>query len=140
MDWIKCFRKNESDNPIKSLRGHVNHFLDTKALREDVKKAHGIAFIANGSLLPNANCSSSSVCADLSQIVPFVSPPSFEHEFVLPHHGPIRGMLVPSGLTVIVGGGFHGKSTLLNALKIGAFDRPPGNGCDFVVTISGNSD
>ena len=50
----------------------------------------------------------------MKESVPFLSPKSMEASFVLPHHGEIRGMAVPEGITLIVGGGYHGKSNLLS--------------------------
>ena len=45
-----------------------------------------------------------------------------------------RGMLIKQGVTLIAGGGFHGKSTILNALAVGVFDKAPGDGRQFVLT------
>ena len=54
-------------------------------------------------------------------------------EFDLPHNGPIKGMGIPAGVTLFVGGGFHGKSTVLNALEVGVYNHIPGDGREFVV-------
>ena len=59
---------------------------------------------------------------------------SMERTFVLPHRGEIRGMAVPEGITLIVGGGYHGKSTLLDALQMGVYDHIAGDGREFVLT------
>ncbi len=66
-------------------------------------------------------------------VVPFASPPSLEVEVVLPHAGRVKGMGVREGVSVVVGGGFHGKSTLLNALEVGVYDKIPGDGRELVV-------
>jgi predicted ABC-class ATPase len=50
----------------------------------------------------------------------------------LPNVGAVRGMLLPKGISVIVGGGFHGKSTLLQALEVGVYNHVPGDGREFV--------
>lgn len=105
---------------------------DILVLRKAVEKDCGIAFVANGSFLPIA--AKQLQGHETAHLVPFKSPTCYEKEYILPHHGSIRGMLIPQGVTVIVGGGFHGKSTLLNALKIGALNREMGTGCDFVVS------
>jgi hypothetical protein len=105
---------------------------DQVELRRLVREAGGVAFIANGSILPDLSTELGSNI-DHSRFVPFESPPSFEREFVLPTEGVVKGMLIPSGVTVIVGGGFHGKSTLLNALKGGIYDRPLASKKQFVV-------
>ncbi len=54
--------------------------------------------------------------------------------FDLPHHGTITGMGIPKGITLIVGGGYHGKSTLLKALELGVYDHVKGDGREFVIT------
>ena len=38
----------------------------------------------------------------------------------------LTGMGVPKGVTLIVGGGFHGKSTLLEALQLGVYEKVRG--------------
>lgn len=55
-------------------------------------------------------------------------------EFKLPNRGIVTGMAIPQGVTLIVGGGFHGKSTLLQALELGVYDHIPGDGREFVCT------
>lgn len=52
----------------------------------------------------------------------------------LPHQGTITGMGIPKGITLIVGGGYHGKSTLLNALELGVYNHIPGDGREYVIT------
>jgi len=66
--------------------------------------------------------------------VPFKSPPELEVKLNLPNRGEVKGMGVRKGVTLVVGGGFHGKSTLLEALQVGVYDHVPGDGREFVVT------
>ena len=66
--------------------------------------------------------------------VPFESPESLRVTFNRPNGGPISGMGIPRGVTLIVGGGYHGKSTLLRAIELGVYNRIPGDGREFVVT------
>ena len=66
--------------------------------------------------------------------VPFLSPKSMEVTLDLPHHGPITGMGLKQGITLIVGGGYHGKSTLLKALEAGVYDHIAGDGREYVIT------
>jgi predicted ABC-class ATPase len=63
----------------------------------------------------------------------FASPPSLRRTFELPNRGPTAGMAIGAGVTLIVGGGFHGKSTLLQALEVGVYDSVPGDGRELVV-------
>ena len=70
----------------------------------------------------------------MKQAVAFQSPPSMEVELTLPNRGVIRGMGIPQGVTLIVGGGYHGKSTLLKALELGIYNHIAGDGREFVIT------
>ena len=101
--------------------------VDRASLREWLAENGGVAFVANGSKLTRND--------DASAVVPFASPPSLEREFCLPLSGKtVRGMLIPKGVTVITGGGFHGKSTLLRALAMGCHDLLEGDGREWCVT------
>jgi predicted ABC-class ATPase len=42
-------------------------------------------------------------------------------------------MGIPEGVTLVAGGGFHGKSTLLSALSWGVYDHVAGDGREYVV-------
>ena len=66
--------------------------------------------------------------------VPFAAPRELAVELECPHRGRVRGMGIPRGVTLIVGGGFHGKSTLLDALQSGVYNHLPGDGREGVVT------
>lgn len=68
--------------------------------------------------------------------VPFVSPENLRVSMGLPHRGTITGMGIPCGITLIVGGGYHGKSTLLNALELGIYNHISGDGREYVITDS----
>lgn len=69
-----------------------------------------------------------------SSAVPFESPATLERTFVLPNAGEVKGMGIPVGVTLIVGGGYNGKSTLLDALEKGVYNQIKGDGREFVVT------
>ncbi|CAK4694819.1 unnamed protein product [Aphanomyces euteiches] len=91
-----------------------------------------VAFVADGAILPreSGHLDTPLGCPPAK---PFQSPESLIHTFTLPHRGPISGLAIPKGITVIVGGGYHGKSTLLNALEVGMYNHIPGDGREFVV-------
>lgn len=102
------------------------HFLRTQL------DAQGLcAFVANGSILPRQSGVSS---LPMKQAVPFRSPDTLEVTFQLPHKGTIKGMGIPKGVTLIIGGGYHGKSTLLRALELGVYNHIAGDGREFVIT------
>lgn len=104
---------------------------DQQTVRELLKKERLAAFVANGSILPRKSGVSD---LPLKDSVPFVSPSSMERTFELPHRGSISGMAIPQGITLIVGGGYHGKSTLLEALQMGVYNHIAGDGREFVIT------
>jgi len=110
------------DHP--DLRHHVHSVQTQRSLRRQLQARSLIAFIANDSVLPRASGVSQS---PLAGAIPFVSPPSLQITLDS-FEGPITGMGIPSGLTLIVGGGFHGKSTLLLAIQRGFLDHVPGDG------------
>lgn len=104
---------------------------DQAALREIMRKEGLVSFVANGSVLPRESGVSE---RPLEGGLPFVSPRSLERTFTLPHSGSITGMAVPQGITLVVGGGYHGKSTLLEAVQSGVYDHIVGDGREFVLT------
>ena len=104
---------------------------DQEAVRHILKEEKLVAFVANGSVLPRKSGVSDLPMADS---VPFQSPASMERTFKLPHKGEITGMAIPEGITLIVGGGYHGKSTLLEAIQMGIYDHIEGDGREFVIT------
>jgi len=111
------------------LDAHVESVCTQRALRRQLEGRGLVAFIANGSVLPRLSGIDSS---PLPNAVPFVSPPSLEVHLDTPE-GPVGGMGIPEGVTLIVGGGFHGKSTLLQAIQHGHLDHIPGDGRERVV-------
>ena len=104
---------------------------DQDFLRALLREKDYVAFIANGSVLPRKSGVSE---LPLKDGVPFVSPQTMEQTFTLPHRGKISGMAIPSGITLIVGGGYHGKSTLLEAIQAGVYNHIAGDGREFVLT------
>jgi predicted ABC-class ATPase len=103
------------------------------AVREMVLISGYVAFIPNGAILPRQSGASDKPLQS-SSVVPFQSPPSLEKIFPLPNNISITGMAIPAGITTIVGGGFHGKSTLLQAISLGVWNHIPGDGREYVVT------
>lgn len=104
---------------------------DQEEIRKFLKKEKLAAFVANGSVLPRKSGVSE---LPLSGSVAFVSPVSMERTLILPHHGELKGMGIPEGVTLIVGGGYHGKSTLLEAVQSGVYNHIEGDGREYVIT------
>ena len=104
---------------------------DQQFIRRELKRLSLSAFVANGAILPRMSGVSQ---LPMKNAVAFESPKSMEVTLNLPHHGPLTGMGIQNGITLIVGGGFHGKSTLLNALEMGVYDHIAGDGREYVIT------
>lgn len=124
------FYRNWDGKNKKYLEQAVFLADDQKVLREELKKRNLTAFVADGAILPRENGVSD---RPMREAVPFSSPESLRTEIELPHKGKIAGMGVPEGITVIVGGGYHGKSTLLKALEQGVYNHIAGDGREYVV-------
>mmetsp|Transcript_23191 Transcript_23191/g.64806 ORF Transcript_23191/g.64806 Transcript_23191/m.64806 type:complete len:641 (-) Transcript_23191:76-1998(-) len=115
------------------LQRHIEVVEDQVHLRDTVLAELGlVAFVGNGAILPRASGADDRPMVSPT-VVAFTSPPSLEVEVTLPHAGTITGMGIRKGITLIVGGGFHGKSTVLQALQSGVYDVVPGDGREFVV-------
>lgn len=104
---------------------------DADFLRNRLEQLGLVAFIADGSLLPRRSGVDD---RPLENGIPFKSPPSLQVQVHLPNAGVVTGMGIPQGVTLIVGGGFHGKSTLLRALERGIYNHKPGDGRERVVS------
>lgn len=102
-------------------------------MRSQLAERGLIGFVANGAILPRASGASSRPLTNKS-VVPFQSPPSLEVALGRLHGPDVRGMGIASGVTLLTGGGYHGKSTLLQALQLGIYNHVPGDGRELVVT------
>ena len=118
--------------PKDALREHVACGEDAEALREQLPGKGLVAFVAEGAILPRESGISDRPLKEGA--IPFEPPPSLAVTLERPNRGPIRGMGIPEGVTLIVGGGYHGKSTLLSALAQGVYNHIPGDGREYVVT------
>ena len=114
-----------------ALINRVKLMEDQCFIRENLKEKGLVAFVANGSILPRESGISARPLRDGKK---FVSPQALEVEFDTPNRGKIKGMGIPKGITLIIGGGYHGKSTLLRALELGIYNHIEGDGREFVIT------
>src|SRR5699024_11829264 len=92
--------------------------LDQVFIRQELAKRNLIGFVANDSILPRKSGVSDQ---PLKNAVPFSSPENLAIQLELPSGKTVKGMGIPEGITLIVGGGYHGKSTLLEALERGVY-------------------
>ena len=129
----KCVEKScfFSLQDQQKLKAAIDLAEDQEFLRDYLKENGLAAFVANGSVLPRKSGVSN---LPMAGSVPFSSPASMEITIKLPHAGEIRGMAVRQGITLIVGGGYHGKSTLLEALQMGVYNHIAGDGREYVIT------
>ncbi len=117
----------------EALYRHIESVQDADHLREQLKRLGLVAFVADEAILPRASgINPRPLPAD--RAVPFKSPGSLRVRLELPNRGAITGMGIPRGVTLIVGGGYHGKSTLLMALELGIYNHIPGDGREYVIT------
>ena len=122
--YQKAYKKEELEQ--------VMHLaVNQQYIREKLPELGLVAFVSNGSVLPRKSGIS---MLPMKEAVPFVSPASMEVTLELPFGGKIKGMGIKKGVTLIVGGGYHGKSTLLKALELGVYNHISGDGREYVIT------
>jgi predicted ABC-class ATPase len=118
-----------------ALRRHVEIVRDQVALRSELASRGLVAFLAEGSILPRRSGVDQ---RPLPDAVPLADlPDGLAVTLDAPHAGPLRGLGIPAGVTLIVGGGYHGKSTLLDTVARAVYDHPPGDGRERCVTRAG---
>lgn len=118
------------DASLDDLRRAVTLYDDQQFIRSELGARNLVAFIADGSILPRRSGDSD---LPLSDATPFHSPSTLTTRLILPSGRTVTGMGIPAGVTVIVGGGFHGKSTLLRALQLGVYNHVAGDGREFAI-------
>ncbi len=116
---------------VERAKLHVETVEDADYLRGLLPGLGLVAFVADGAVLPRESGASDRPLKDGA--IPFGSPVEYRVEMELPNGGFVSGMGVPEGVTLVAGGGFHGKSTLLSALSWGVYDHVPGDGRELVV-------
>ncbi|WLR51282.1 ABC-ATPase domain-containing protein [Bacillus tianshenii] len=120
--------------PASELEDAVQLNDKQHAIREYMKAHDLIAFVGNGAILPRSSGISNKPL-QTGKVVPFTSPSSLEVSIPVPHQDePVTGMGIKKGITLIVGGGYHGKSTLLEAIERGVYNHVSGDGREFVLT------
>jgi predicted ABC-class ATPase len=112
-------------------RLHVETVEDAEYLRDLLSSLGLVAFVADGSVLPRESGASDRPLREGA--VPFEGPEELRASVELPNRGEVAGMGIPEGVTLVAGGGFHGKSTLLSALAWGVYNHAPGDGREYVV-------
>jgi predicted ABC-class ATPase len=116
---------------VEGATSHVETVEDADHLRGLLTGLGLVAFVADGAVLPRESGASDTPLEEGA--VPFRSPEEYRVAVELPNGGGVSGMGLPEGVTLVAGGGFHGKSTLLSALSWGVYDHVPGDGRELVV-------
>lgn len=111
---------------------HCQVAEDHAALQKILVERGWVAFLADGANLARRSGVSQ---LPLEGCVPLTAPETLAQTVQLPHAGAVRGTAIPAGVTVIAGGGYHGKSTLLNAIARGIYPHVPGDGRELVATV-----
>ena len=114
-----------------ALKAAIELARDQQFIREHLSEQGLAAFLADGSVLPRESGISD---RPMKGAVPFQSPAACKVTVTLPYHGPVTGMGIKKGITLFVGGGYHGKSTLLQALEMGVYNHIAGDGREYVIT------
>ena len=122
------YSKAHKPEALEAVTGIVD---DQHFIREEIKRLGLCAFVADGSMLPRKSGISG---LPMKDGVIFEAPESMAVTLKLPHKGELRGMGIKNGITLIVGGGYHGKSTLLDALMLGVYNHVQGDGREYVIT------
>lgn len=147
----------ESKDFTRSMMNHVATAVLQDRLREQLKQRKAVAFVANGAVLPRKSGASHAPMTS-PPAVPFEAPANskmngtleisigwlrpFLPELPSSSTGDddnilrLNGLLVPEGVSLIVGGGYHGKSTLLRTIACGVYNKIPGDGREFSVTVT----
>ncbi len=116
---------------LAAMQRHAEVVEDQVALRAALDEQGLVAFVGDGALLPRRSGVDD---RPLEGAIPFQAPDTLRVELEAPNGGRYSGLGIRNGITLIVGGGFHGKSTLLSAIELGVYDHVPGDGREAVVT------
>lgn len=115
----------------EKLKRAVRLCENQQFIREKLEELSLCAFVADGSILPRESGVSE---RPMKGAVPFQSPETLRITLALPDGSKISGMGIPKGITLFVGGGYHGKSTILQALQNGVYNHIGGDGREYVIT------
>ncbi|MBL7019758.1 MAG: ABC-ATPase domain-containing protein [Nitrospinaceae bacterium] len=128
--WEECLLAKSLD--MSKVQQALETLEDYSTLSQLLTENHWASFVSDGSLLPRASGISDQPLK--SGGVLFYAPEELSAEVNLPHAGKIRGMPIPLGITLIVGGGFHGKSTLLKAIQDAVYPHVKEDGRERIAT------
>jgi predicted ABC-class ATPase len=127
---VQAFKASVASNA--ALRTHCDVIEDWVLMQRRLPSYGLMAFVGDGAILPR--CSGASQAPLQEGAIAFRAPDQMAVEVEFPNAGPMRGLGIRPGVNVLIGGGFHGKSTVLNALAKGVYPHVPGDGRERVIT------
>jgi len=117
------------------IKRWVETIEDEEAIRNSLSEKKLVSFIADGAILPRASgANDRPLSGKENNVISFKSPESLRVKIKTPNSGEISGMGIREGVTLIAGGGYHGKSTLLKAICRSVYNHIPGDGREYVAT------
>lgn len=113
-----------------NLARHIRLYAQQNEIRAYIKANDYVAFVGNNSILPRQGDTEE----PMMNAIPFLSPAEQEITIKLSDGTTVSGMGLRKGITVITGGGYSGKSTLLDSLEAGIYNHISGDGREYVIT------
>ena len=116
----------------QAVESFVQSMDDADVLRQHLSASGQVAFIADGSLLDRADHSD---LPDYEHAVSFQVSEDVVASVETPFSGAVNGLVVPSGLTVIIGEADSGRIDLMDAISQGIYNHVGGDGREHCVTV-----
>ena len=129
-DLLDCIETELGQMDTEEIQLWMTTYKKQREIRQFMKESGLCAFIADGSILPRKGDTES----PLESAIPFRSPKELRTKIPFASGEKIIGMGIRKGITVITGGGYSGKSTLLDAIEQGIYHHIPGDGREYVLT------
>ncbi len=121
--WVENFDVNR-------LYKKSQIYINQCEIRKYLKDNDYVCFIKNGSILPREKENNVSK----TDATPFQAPSTMEYTIKLKSGEILTGMVIAKGLTVITGGGYSGKTTIIDAIESGIYNHVEGDGREYVIT------
>lgn len=111
----------------------VNSMEDADRLRQHLGASGQVGFLGEGALVARVTGEDS---PDYERLTPVEIDEGLVEEVEVPHAGTIRGINIPSGLTLILGESNSGRVDIMDAISQGIYNHIPGDGRETVVTVA----
>lgn len=111
----------------------VNNMEDADHLRQHLAASGQVSYLAEGAMISRM---AGSDLPDYENLLPMEMDEELIEEVDVPHAGTVRGMGVPTGLTLVLGESDSGRVELMNAIAQGIYNHIPGDGRERIVTVA----